>query len=73
MWPWLGSGLLTSTGTVIEQDSATVIKVTGTHSATVSVVIVTHSVTVGREIETQSVNLSNVTEHILLLLIVCLK
>ena len=58
---------------VREQNSATVIKVTGTHSATVSVVIVTHSDTVGREIETQSVNLSNVTEHIRPLLIVCLK
>jgi hypothetical protein len=58
VWPWLGSGLLTSTGTVIEQ-----------HSANVSKVIETHSAAVAREIETQSVNHNKVNEHILLLLI----
>jgi len=57
----------------MEQNSSTVIKVIETHSATVSVVIVTHSDTVGREIESQSFNLSNVTELILPLLIVCFK
>jgi hypothetical protein len=43
LWPWLGSGLLTSTGTVIEQ-----------HSATVSNVILAHSATVGKVFEQHS-------------------
>jgi len=39
LWPWLGSGLLTSKGKVIEPLRATVTKVNETHSATVSKVI----------------------------------
>jgi hypothetical protein len=35
LWPWLGSGLLTSTGTVMEEHSATSSKVIEKHSATV--------------------------------------
>ena len=50
MWPWLGSGLLTSTGKVIEQHSVTVGTVIEQHSAVYSIVnetyTATHSVTV---------------------------
>jgi hypothetical protein len=41
VWPWLGSGLLTSTGTVIEH-FFTVSKVKVQHSATVRKVILPH-------------------------------
>jgi len=58
VWPWLGSGLLTSTGTVIEQ-----------HCATVSKVIEMYSAAVVRESEIKSVNHIKVSKHILLLLI----
>jgi hypothetical protein len=39
LWPWLGSGLLTSKGKAIEPLPATVTKVNETHSATGSKVI----------------------------------
>jgi len=46
LWPWLGSGLLTSTGNVIEQHSAPVSKVIEQHSDTVSNMIEQHSAAV---------------------------
>ena len=52
LWPWLGSGLLTSTGTVTEQHSATLSKVIEQHSAAVIMVTETYYVTVSKVIET---------------------
>jgi hypothetical protein len=65
LWPWLGSGLLTSTGKetdqhsatvskVIESDSATVNKVFEKQSSTVSKVIIMHSATFSNDIEPHS-------------------
>jgi hypothetical protein len=51
VWPWLGSGLLTSTGTVIETYSGIIRKVIESHSARISKVIETHSGTVIKVIE----------------------
>jgi uncharacterized membrane protein YkvI len=50
LWPWLGFGLLTSTGTVIERHAANVIKVIGQHFATGSEVMEHFSATVGKVI-----------------------
>jgi hypothetical protein len=46
LWPWLGFGLLTSTGKVIEEHAATVSKVMEQHYVTVSKVMEQHYVTV---------------------------
>jgi hypothetical protein len=43
LWPWLGSGLLTSTGMVIEQHSAAGSTVTERQCTNLSMVIQTHS------------------------------
>jgi len=55
LWPWLGSGLLTSTGNVMEQHSATLSRVIEQHSAADRIVnesySVTHSVTLTKMIE----------------------
>jgi hypothetical protein len=60
LWPWLGSGLLTSTGKVIEKYSCAVSKMIEPHSSTVSRVIVTHAVTVSKVIEQHSSTVSKV-------------
>jgi len=39
LWSWLGYGLLTSTGTVLEKHSPTICKVMKCHSTTVSEVM----------------------------------
>jgi len=62
LWPWLGSGLLTSTGTVIEQHSANVSKDNVQHSATVSKVIEIHSASVSKVILPHFANDSKVME-----------
>ena len=48
LWPWLGSGLLTSTGNVIEQHSASVSRVIETLSPTVRKVIELYCATCGK-------------------------
>jgi hypothetical protein len=51
VWPWLGSGLLTGTGKVIEKHAATVSTAIEHHSATVSTVMEQHSASVGKIFE----------------------
>jgi hypothetical protein len=46
LWPWLGSGLLTSTGIVLEKYSAIITTVNEQHSDLVGKVMVNHSATV---------------------------
>jgi hypothetical protein len=50
LWPWLGSGLLTSTGKVIEEHAATVSTVIEQHAVTFRMVKETNSVTFGKAI-----------------------
>jgi seryl-tRNA(Sec) selenium transferase len=66
--PWLGSGLLTSTGTVIEQHASNVSKVMKQHSVTLSKVKEQHSATVSMVIETNSATVNKVTKPHLVLL-----
>jgi hypothetical protein len=60
VWPWLGSGLLTSTGKVIESHSATVSRVNYTLCTTNANVTKSHSVTVNMVDEPHSVPVSKV-------------
>ena len=69
LWPWLGSGLLTSTGRVIEQHSITVSVVTEPHCVTVSMVTETYSSTVRNVIEKHSFTVSKPMANILLLFV----
>jgi hypothetical protein len=62
LWPWLGSGLLTSKGKVIEPLPAIVTKVNETNSSTVINVIEKHSATVNRLTQTYSATVSKVIE-----------
>jgi hypothetical protein len=52
--PWLGSGLLTNTGTVMEQHSVTVSKVIEMYSATVCKLILPHFANVSKVMESHS-------------------
>ena len=69
LWSWLGSGLLTSTGIVLEKCSATISTVIEQHSALVSKVMVNHSDTVSKVYETHYATVGKVTFYIQLLLI----
>jgi len=62
LWPSLGSGLLTSGYTVIEQHSAAVSKVTELQCSTDSKAIVTYSATIIKVIEVYYTTVSKVTE-----------
>ena len=54
LWPWLGSGLLTSTGTVTEQHFPNVRKLIEIHSASVSKVVLPHFANVSKVMESYS-------------------
>jgi hypothetical protein len=68
LWPWLGFGLLTSTGMVIEQHASNFSKVMKQHSVALSKVKEQHSATVSMVTETNSATVIKVTKPHLVLL-----
>jgi hypothetical protein len=69
LWSWLGSGLLTSTGIVLEKCSALIGAVIEQHSDLDSKVMINHSATVNKFFETHCATVDKVTFYIQLLLI----